>query len=355
MQIVSTDIQKSGFLYRLWQKILGYMGNKRFYPEIQTIESMLIESTPGNRDVPSNWAVLKALVMLAGITIIRLYHKYFWVEQWFLILSNNDGTEIRFKDCKKIFPPNDRFWADPHIIKQENAYYLFVEEFIYHQKRGSISVVEIDESGNIIKSIPVLQKPYHLSYPCTFSDKNKIYMIPETAENKTIDLYECTRLPNEWRFVKHLLENVIAVDSTMFYYSDLWWLFTAMPDGSDALPKVKLFLFYAESLFSDEWKSHPKNPVITDQFTSRPAGNIFVNDGKIYRPSQNSKKGYGQGIDINEISTLSKTDYVERKTRSIKPNGEKFITGTHTFAYQEQMTVLDACRRIPKIFVKTKS
>jgi len=331
------------------------MGNKRFYPEIQTIESMLIESTPGNSSVPSNWAVFKALVMLAGIVIRRLYHKYFWVEQWFLVLSNNEGTGIRFKDCKKVIPPNDRFWADPHIIKQENIYYIFIEEFFYHKQKGCISVVEVDESGNVSKSFPIIQKPYHLSYPCTFNYKDKIYMIPETAENKTIDLYECTRFPNEWRFVKHLLENVIAVDSTMFFYSDLWWLFTAMPDGSDVLPKVKLFLFYAENLFSDEWKSHPKNPVITNQFISRPAGSIFLEDGKIYRPSQNSKNGYGQSIDINWISTLSKTEYVELKTRSIKPNGEKFITGTHTFAYQEHLIVLDACRRIPKIFVKTKS
>jgi hypothetical protein len=344
--------QKPGFLFLSYQSILQLMGYKRFFPEIQSIDKPIRNSISESNNNPSNKLMFRALVKLL-ITVIKImYNNYFWVEQWFLLLNIDNGLSQSFDEFKRIVPPLDRFWADPHIILIDNIYYVFVEEFFYHKRKGCISVIEVDESGNHQKSVPVLEKTYHLSYPFTFKNEDKYYMVPESSENKTIDLYECVEFPYEWRFVMHLMNNIIAVDTTLFYYSNLWWLFTAMPEKSEALPKVKLYLFYSDRLLTEHWKPHPHNPVISEFDSARPAGKIYVNNGKIYRPSQDASKSYGSSILINEITHLSENEYMEKNTTSIRPDWDKKIKGTHTFSHEGQLTVLDVYRKLPRFYLE---
>jgi hypothetical protein len=177
-------------------------------------------------------------------------------------------------------------------------------------------------------------------------------LVPETAENKSIDLYECTEFPYKWRFVIHLMRDVTAVDTTLFYYSDKWWLFTAIPEIHDSLPKVKLFLFYSDTLITDTWKPHSQNPIVNNSYTSRPAGKIFIEDNKIYRPSQDCSHNYGYGININEITQLSENDYEEKRVSSIKPGWDNTIKGTHTYNKEGRLTVIDGYRRLPRFSFK---
>ena len=256
---------KKNILLAVYQKLKNIMGEKRFYPEVQWIDKS-ISNDIGKNPVLSNKKILIALMNLLVVIIRRIINKLFWVEQWYLLFSMGDITPVFNGKYVQMIPPRDRFWADPHIIHKDHRYYVFVEEYFYHSRKGCISVIEIDETGKYNPPKSVLERPYHLSYPYTFSYGNKYYMVPETSENKTIDLYECVKFPTEWRFLMHLMENVSAVDTTIFYYNDLWWLFTAMPDKFEALPKVKLFLFYSERLFTNEWKAHSKNPIIPDFF-----------------------------------------------------------------------------------------
>ena len=115
-----------------------------------------------------------------------------------------------------------------------------------------------------------------------------------------------------------------------------------MAENEAAAPNVELFLFYADDLFSGDWKAHPQNPIISDVKSARPAGSLFVKDGKLIRPSQDCSKGYGHGIDLNEIEVLSETEYRERRILSIRPDWDKRIVATHTFASCGDLTVIDA-------------
>ena len=65
----------------------------------------------------------------------------------------------------------------------------------------------------------------------SFGENPTFYMIPETKQNKTIELYQCNEFPHKWEFLKTLMVNVEAVDSTLFEHMGKWWLFTNLVES----------------------------------------------------------------------------------------------------------------------------
>ena len=167
-------------------------------------------------------------------------------------------------------------------------------------------------------------------------------MMPETGANRTIEIYKCVDFPLKWEFHKILMENVRAADATLFQQKGKYWLFANMREVKGASAQDELFLFYSDDLHNGEWQPHPQNPIISDVRCSRPAGNIFERDGKIYRPAQNGGKYYGYGMQIREIITLTEDTYEERQVHSINPNWEKDLMGTHTLNSCGGLTIIDA-------------
>ena len=104
-------------------------------------------------------------------------------------------------------------------------------------------------------------------------------------------------------------------------------------------------MFYSESLNTENWIPHPLNPIISDVRKSRPAGNIFIHDGKLIRPSQNSSKRYGFGLKINEITILNENEYEEIEIESIEPDWDKQVIAIHTFNHLGNLTVADGLLR----------
>jgi len=84
------------------------------------------------------------------------------------------------------------------------------------------------------------------------------------------------------------------------------------------------------------------NPVVTDVRTSRPAGKLFLNEGKLYRPSQDCSGRYGNSFDINYIHTFSESEYVEENVKKVKPEWGENLMGTHTFNFDGGLTIIDA-------------
>lgn len=243
-------------------------------------------------------------------------------------------------------PPKDRFWADPHVVFENHTYYVFVEEYLYAARKGHISVIEIRPDGSYRPPERVLETDYHLSYPFVFNWQGQYYLIPESAHHHTIDLYECVEFPRRWKFCLSLMENVRAVDTTLFYHQDRWWLFTALSEEGRAVMPSELHLFSAPHFLTRDWTPHPHNPVVADIKKARPAGRIFQRQGKIYRPSQYSHGVYGYGFDLNEVLTLSPDDYAERRVCAVRPTWEDAVygaaRGTHTFAQVGDLTMIDA-------------
>jgi hypothetical protein len=329
--------------------LLYLLGEKKFIAETEKYRKVgSLRVQKGSKTPPSNLLSMWLIGRLLTRIVREMFFRIFFLDEWFLMFALGPNGSIPFKDFKKIVPPKDKFWADPHITQVNGTYYIFIEEYLREKNKGHISVIELDELGNWKAPIKVLEKEYHLSYPFIFEWNDKFYMVPETRANKTIDLYECSEFPYKWNFKQCLMENVSAVDTTLVHHSNKWWLFTAMAENEAAGPNVELFLFYTDDLFSGEWKAHTKNPIISDVKSARPAGSLYMNEGKLFRPSQDCSKTYGYGFDLNEIEVLSETEYCERKTLSITPNWDKRVLATHTFGICGNLTVIDACSRIQK-------
>lgn len=265
---------------------------------------------------------------------------------WILLFDtsvNNRFQDNSFAGYKKLKPGKDRFWADPFVVSADDKHYVFVEEFMYSKNMGYISVLELDRQGKLLKSGPVIEHPYHMSYPHVFQFEGTYYMIPETCENHTIDLYKATEFPFKWTFVKHIMSDIEAMDSTLFHYRDKWWLFTLIEKisfASDNSPE--LYIYHNDDFMSDKWISHPLNPVISDVRTARPAGNIFISEGALYRPSQDCSARYGQALNINQIMVLTETDYLEKEVLKVNPDWERELKGFHTLNFSDSFSIADA-------------
>ncbi len=296
---------------------------------------------------PTNWQMLKAFIRIYSKKIWNTFHNYFYFDQWILLYQFNKKNKWSksFFRFKRILPPKDRFWADPFVYEKNNSYFIFIEELIYKENKGKIAVIEIDEKGNHTTPKRIIEKEYHLSYPFVFEDGDTLYMLPETSENRTIELYKCVDFPYKWELSKVLMRHVSAVDATIIKTNGKYWMFCNMKENEGASTLVKLFLFYSESLVEGEWINHPMNPIVSDVRQSRPAGKIFEENGKLYRPSQDSSKRYGYGMKINEIVQMDETTYKEDIVQCIYPNWAKDILATHTINNHKKLTVIDALIR----------
>jgi hypothetical protein len=277
----------------------------------------------------------------------RLWRKFlsiFFLEKWIILISaRKDAGEPSWADFKPIIPPRDRLWADPFPWTRDGRTYIFVEELIYSNKRGHISCLMLDEHLNIVSNSIVLQRPYHLSYPFIFSYSGQLYMVPETKENCSIELYRCVEFPDCWEFEKTLVKDIKALDTTLFEYDGRWWLFVNVEEGDGQ--RDALHLYYADTPLSDHWIPLPGNPVVKDIRSARPAGRIFSRGQALFRPSQDCSVRYGYAINFNRIIDLSEADYCEEREWVFKPPRTGDYVGTHTWNETDTIKVIDAILR----------
>lgn len=268
-----------------------------------------------------------------------------WLDQWILLISLRNDLSTSLWRYRKVVPPKDRFWADPFPVRRGDRYFIFLEEFLYATSRAHISVMEVDERGEWTRPRIVLERPYHLSYPCVFEHDGQLWMVPESAANRTVELYRCVQFPDRWEHVMNLMEGVTAVDATLYCKDGRWWMFVNMSQGEGVSTWDELFLFSSDRLQSADWAPHPLNPVVSDCRTARPAGHLFEADGRIYRPSQDSSHYYGYGFNLMEVESLTPSDYRESVVSQVRPDWDRDIVATHTFNRAGRLHVIDGIYR----------
>ena len=294
---------------------------------------------------PSNLQYSKLILKKIIEKFILSVNYKIYFNQWILMFDLNDDFSSSLWRYKKIIPPKDRCWADPHVIKKDSIYYIFVEEMEYSTRKAHISVIIMDEYGNFEKPVTVLKRPYHISYPFVFEYKQEYYMIPDSLSNKTVELYKCIEFPFKWEYQKNIFSDIEATDSTVFFHKKKWWLFANIVEVEGASSWDELHLFSSDDPTSPDWQAHPKNPVVSDCKTARPAGKLFFHNGALYRPSQNCSVRYGYGFNISEITTLDEKNYNEKLVSAIKPKWDKKIIATHTFNRVDSLHIIDALQK----------
>ena len=292
---------------------------------------------------PSNPEMARFLFRVGRRIARRKADTWLSYERWFVAyrpkreVPPSDMTGFTF-----IASDPGRFFVDPFLFEHDRKHYVFFEDYELRTKKGVISYLEILPDGTTSQPSVVLEQGYHLSYPFTFVWNDQIYMIPETSGNRTIELYRAVEFPTKWTLERVLMDDIVAVDATLLLQPERIWLFANFAvDGSRIADE--LFLFWSDSLFG-AWTPHPMNPVVSDVRSARPAGNIFVRDGDLIRPSQDSSHGYGSAVVFNRIDALDESDYREVEIARIRPDWVRGNLGSHTYNLDGSYEVVDGRR-----------
>jgi hypothetical protein len=266
-------------------------------------------------------------------------------DHWFLAYALGRQTlPGRDHPVVALHPPEGHFWADPCVVKSKGEHYVFFEDYDYARGIGDISAFWIGTDGAVGPPQTILSTGKHLSYPFIFEWQDEHYMIPESSSERTVKLYRALNFPYQWALDSVLLDNIAAVDTTLIEHDERWYLFANISETGGS-KWDELFLFIADSPLGP-WSPHPMNPIVSNVQTARPAGALFRQDGKLYRPAQDCAKSYGASIAVQEILTLSPTEYRERSAYKIEPDWLPNIRGCHTISLCDEITLLDC--KIPK-------
>jgi hypothetical protein len=236
------------------------------------------------------------------------------------------------------------FAADPMLVEHAGRRFVLYEEAPLATGKGRICCAELDAAGRPLESRVVLEEAWHLSYPFVFEHDGAWYLIPESSERKTVELYRAVDFP--WRFerVAVLLDGVSAADATVWREAGQLWMFVAIA-APGAMPNEELHLFHSRAP-EGPWTPHPRNPIVSDVRCARPAGPLFVEDGVLIRPAQDCASHYGSAIWLQRVDHLSETDYRETPLRRIGPEWRAGSEATHTIARAGAFEIRDGRRRV---------
>ena len=256
------------------------------------------------------------LKSLAHAVIRRLYTLCFHTPHWRTCWRRLDGPDLWSTRSLagtswNVMPdPGFRFYADPFPIVHQGKTYVFVEDLDHRSGKALISVVPFDQQGPTGPAQPVLEEPWHLSYPFVFAHAGQVWMIPESSSNKTVSLYRADPFPSRWVHEQTLISGIEASDATIVRHNGCFWMLAATRDGAGSWSDT-LSIFSAPAL-QGPWTPHPLNPVLVDQAAARPAGAMLVRDGKLWRPVQDCTSGYGTGIGLAEVVRLDHEGFEQR-------------------------------------------
>lgn len=366
LQILTEDLDNGRVIYRSWSptsdRFSVKMNRNNLYwkssafvlRKLKDLANGAQVCTPENQfyrpysnrlfRMPTNAEMIPRLSRLGRKYVAAHFQNALNMEQWSLAYrfrtgpGDTNNTLYRFKN---LTPPKDRFWADPCAIEAGDRHYVFIEEYLNKTGKGHISLIELDRKGVVSGPTTVLERDYHLSYPFVFEWNGDYYMVPETAANRTIELYRSTSFPFEWQLEKVLMTGVRATDATLAEVDGTWWMFTSIAEH--CIPD-ELYLFSAESPLGP-WTPHPRNPVKSDVRGSRPAGGLFNWNGELYRPAQDSSGRYGYAISINRVIQLDQQGFREEQVSNILPNWNRKLVATHTISIAGDLTVVDCLVR----------
>jgi len=246
--------------------------------------------------------------------------------------------------------PDDglRFYADPVPFIHLDRTYLFVEDYEHRLGRGVVSMVEFDAAGPMHTPVPVLEHRVHLSYPFVLEAEGDVWMIPETSAAGTVELYRAAPFPHDWTLVTTIVDGVEASDATLFRRNGKWWMLaTVRSQGSfsDALS-----IWFADRL-RGPWSAHPHNPVLIDIASARPAGRVEERDGRLLRPVQDCRNGYGAALAVAEILRLDEQHFDQRVIARISP-GAAWWPGRrlHTLNRAGRLECIDGSAMAPRLW-----
>jgi hypothetical protein len=236
--------------------------------------------------------------------------------------------------------PDDgqRLYADPFVFAHDGETCLFVEDMPYSTGRGVISVATLGPDGRFGTPRPVLEEPFHLSFPQVFSRQNEIFMLVEGAAGGEFVLYRAERFPDLWRRDTVLLRHGLGDPVLLEDAGRLWLFATENRHGGNYSDTMAVF---SAPDIRGPFTPHRLNPALIDRFGARPGG-AFVTDGRRrFLPVQDGSRRYGGGLGLAELTELSDARVSFAPPRPIATAGRIPGTGIHTLNRAGRVEAID--------------
>jgi hypothetical protein len=289
---------------------------------------------------PTNTQFLVFAAKVLRNKVRKAYETYLRAEEWNIgVVAQPIHHFLKPEHLRNVaidtavLPNRTTFFADSFGRPESDGTWIYFEAFDYRTNHGNISRLRYPWQAGTSAEV-VMDFPFHLSYPYLFNE----YCLPESAAANQIALYDLNQAHQQPASAALLGLDVLGVDPTVIEHDGLFWLFYTRQDRD---PDLNLYLAYAEQL-AGPWHQHPQNPIKTDVRSARPAGTPVWYNNRWYRPAQNFSQGYGSGIVINEILTLSPTVYAEQMAIDLTSMHPNYPDGMHTMArIDDQHTVID--------------
>lgn len=240
-------------------------------------------------------------------------------------LSLYEGNLAPFKPI----PYSKEYWyADPILVSDKSGTYLFAEAFDRKKRIGHISVSAVSHDGEIGKPQLIISEPYHMSFPFVFEWNENYYMIPETSENSSINLYMAKSFPYDWQLVKSWQIGKRLVDSVLIECSGNVLQFLSSEVDTNNLLRcryAKYSLVGMGDLASCELiLDISYNDRQQFNYDDRNAGAIIESKGSQILPTQSSTTAeYGVSLVFRIKQKLSRNDSPEITPEDIRITGMK--------------------------------
>jgi hypothetical protein len=216
-----------------------------------------------------------------------------------------------------------RFLADPFYTSDGT---ILIEAM---RPDGEAEIVRI--AGERISVLPIDGR--HCSYPATLQFDGREFVLPEISDWSPPRLFELKGDLVEDRGELDIAGRPRLLDATLFARDGACYLFANRREEGDRV----LRLWVADSPFG-KFTEHPKSPICIAAAGARMGGGLFERDGKLYRPGQDLRGAYGDGLLLFRIEELSTATYSEEKCTNLKFNARR---GPHTLNIRGNMALFD--------------
>lgn len=261
-----------------------------------------------------------------------------WYGEWCVFYKIKDS------DWKSLKTKKGYWYADPILFEFKGGVYLFIEAFENNQQIGRLAVSKLVD-GEFTEPKEIIRKSYHLSYPCVFQYNHVVYMIPESSQNRTLELYKALDDSLEkWEIVKVLLDDVECVDTTVFEYKSRIYLLAYIQKPGEYITKVY-------TLDINELKISDVHSISKNDNIYRPAGKIIKKDGTYYRPVQYNINFYGEKIRMLKFD-IDNNDWIGTVVDEYTVNsfGLSNMSKTHTYSQIQDVCAVDALHEYRTLF-----
>lgn len=267
--------------------------------------------------------------------MINLYKKLLST-RWEIGFVKNSMEDI--VECKPLQyqwvknPFKEHWFADPFILDvTDDEIFVLVEDMPMRGTKAVLSKLTISRKNfKIIKHEVILDLPTHLSFPNIVRYNGKIYVYPENVYGGKLNIYEYDEKQNKLIFAAILLDEEVW-DSVITEDFGEPLLFTANKDDFH----LDIYKWNEAGKTFEYWQS-----VESDHRNMRMAGKLFKVSDKIYCPSQNSDRSYGNTTEIKEI-TYNDGKFTFNTIRTLTSSHPTLKEGMHTLNEYKGVIVID--------------